>query len=224
MLFDLRSRHRRRAVKVTYTLLALLMGGGLVLFGVGTGQSGGGLLNAFGGSGSNGAQNQVVSQQETAALKQIKQDPNSAQAWGNLLEARWTTAVNGNDYSSTTGFTAAGKRELNQTIQAWGRYIQLTHSPDPDLATLAARAYAALGNYSGAANAWGIESAANPGAYSGYECLAVTSYAAGDTRKGELAATKALSLLPKSQQATAKLTLNDAKSSTSAAKSAAAQC
>ena len=54
MLFDLRSRGRRRTVQATYLGLALLMGGGLVLFGVGTGGGGGGLLNAFGG-GSTGA-------------------------------------------------------------------------------------------------------------------------------------------------------------------------
>jgi hypothetical protein len=46
MLFDLRGRHRRRAVKVLYVGLALLIGGGLILFGVGAGTGGGGLLNA----------------------------------------------------------------------------------------------------------------------------------------------------------------------------------
>ena len=224
MLFDLRSRHRRRAVKVTYSVLALLMGGGLVLFGVGTGQSGGGLLNAFGGGGSSGAQNQAVNQQETAALKQVKLRPNDPQAWGNLLTARWTTATSGNDYTTTGGFTVAGRAELDRVVQAWGRYSQLTKSPDPDLATLAARAYAALGNYSGAASAWEIEAASSPTVSKGYECLAVSAYAAGDTRKGELAAAKALSLIPKAQQATTKLTLNQAKSSPSVAKSYAAQC
>ena len=45
MLFDLRGR-RRRAVQGTYLMLALLMGGGLVLFGIG-GSVSGGLLDAF---------------------------------------------------------------------------------------------------------------------------------------------------------------------------------
>jgi predicted Zn-dependent protease len=223
MLFDLRSRGRRRTVQVVYVVLALLMGGGLVLFGVGTGQSGGGLLNAIGG-GSSGAQSQVVSQQETAALKQIKLNPNNAQAWGNLLQARWTTARAGSGFGSATGYTAAGRRELGRVIQAWDRYVQLMPSPDPDLATLAARADVALGNFSGAASAWEAEAAATPSSPKGYECLAVTSYAAGDTRKGQLAATKALALLPKSQQATAKLTLSQAKSSTVVAKNVASQC
>ena len=223
MLFDLRSRGRRRTVQTVYVVLALLMGGGLVLFGVGTGQSGGGLLNAIGG-GSGSAQSQAVSQEETAALKQIKLNPNNAQGWGNLLQARWTTAVTGSGFSSNTGFTAAGRKELTRVIQAWDRYVQLAPSPDPDLATLAARADVALGNYSAAATAWEAEAAATSASPKGYECLAVTAYAAGDTRKGELAATKALALLPKAQQGTAKLTLTQAKGSTTVAKNVAAQC
>ena len=46
MLFDLRGRGRRRAVKVIYLGLALLLGGGLVLFGIG-GDAHGGLGDAF---------------------------------------------------------------------------------------------------------------------------------------------------------------------------------
>src|SRR5918998_4905826 len=45
MLFDLRGK-RRRAVQATYLTLAVLMGGGLVLFGIG-GDVSGGLFDAF---------------------------------------------------------------------------------------------------------------------------------------------------------------------------------
>ncbi len=75
MLFDLRSRGRRRTVQAVYLGLAVLMGGGLILFGVGSGNGGGGLLNAFTGNGSGSAQRQVVSPQEKAALKQTKLTP-----------------------------------------------------------------------------------------------------------------------------------------------------
>ena len=52
MLFDLRGR-RRRAVQATYLTLAVLMGGGLVFFGIG-GSVSGGLLDAFkSGNGNN---------------------------------------------------------------------------------------------------------------------------------------------------------------------------
>ena len=46
MLFDLRGHGRRRAVRVIYIGLALLMGVGLVGFGIGGGFGGGGLFSA----------------------------------------------------------------------------------------------------------------------------------------------------------------------------------
>jgi len=179
MLFDLRSRGRRRTVQGVYLGLAILMGGGLVLFGVGAGNGIGGLLNAFNGNGSGNNQGQVVSAQEKAALKEVKLSPNDPAAWASLVQARWTTATQGNDYNTSTGtFTTAGKKELTATIQAWQRYLQLTNSPDPNLAVLSARAYGALGSYAGEADAWEVETAASPNEVKGYECLAVSAYAA----------------------------------------------
>src|SRR5579875_1383732 len=111
MLFDLRSRGRRRTVRVIYLGLALLMGGGLVLFGVGTGNGNGGLLNGLSNSGSNSAQHQVVDQQERAALSQVKANPHSAAAWGSLVEAYWSTANQSPDLNSSTGvYSAVGRR------------------------------------------------------------------------------------------------------------------
>jgi len=55
MLFDLRGRGRRRTIQAIYVTLAVLMGGGLVFFGIG-GNTSGGLFDAFkGGSGSSRA-------------------------------------------------------------------------------------------------------------------------------------------------------------------------
>ncbi|HEY4830836.1 MAG TPA: hypothetical protein VIH85_28975, partial [Solirubrobacteraceae bacterium] len=68
MLFDLRSRGRRRTVQAVYLFLALLIGGGLVLFGVGAGNGFGGLLNAVTGSSGSG-QTQAVSSAEKTAIK-----------------------------------------------------------------------------------------------------------------------------------------------------------
>ncbi len=212
MLFDLRSRGRRRTVQAVYLGLAVLMGGGLVLFGVGAGNGIGGLLNAFTGNGSSSAQTQVVSAQEKAALEQTKLHPNDPAGWAALLQARYTSAGQGNDYNTSTGtFTATGKKELAGATQAWERYIQLTKNPDSNLAILAARAYAALGDYSGEASAWEIETLANPTEAKGYECLAAAAYAAKQTRKGDLAATKALSLVPTVDRLTLKQTLQAAK-------------
>src|ERR1700726_1577349 len=125
MLFDLRTRGRRRTVQVIYLFLALIMLSGLLLVGVGTG-SGGGILNAFTNNGSGSNQSAVVSAQEKQALKATQLNPNDPSGWRSLVIARWSTATQSPDYNSSTGqFTAAGKRELTATTQAWQRYLQL---------------------------------------------------------------------------------------------------
>ena len=153
------------------------------------------------GNGSGSNQTQVISQAEKTALRQTKLHPTDPSGWSALVQARWTSAGQGSDYNTTTGqFTAAGRKELEGSTQAWQRYLQLTTSPDPNLAILAARAYAALGDYANEAGAWEIETTANPSEAKGYECLAASAYAAKQTRKGDLAEAKALSLVPKLSQ------------------------
>jgi hypothetical protein len=220
MLFDLRSRGRRRTVQVVYLGLALLMGGGLVLFGVGTGNGNGGLLNAFSGGGSSSAQGQALSSQEKAALKQTRLNPHDPNAWAALVSARWDSASTGANYDSATGsFTVSGKKKLADTVDAWQRYLQLTKSPNSTLAILAARAYGALGKFSGEAGAWEIQSAANPTVAHGYECLAASAYAAGQTREGDLALSKALTLVPTLSRTALKSEIEAAKSTPSIAAS-----
>ncbi len=212
MLFDLRGKGRRRTVQAVYLGLAIVLGLGLVLFGVGAGNGNGGLLNAFSGNGS-GNQSAVVSQAEKTALNQIKANPNNPAAWSALEQARWTSAQQ-NGTTSATGaasYNATGKKKLAQTTQAWQKYVSLTKTPDPNLAVLAARAYAAQGNYGGAAGAWELESASSPSSAKGYECLAVSAYAAKQTRKGDLAMAKAVDLVPKAQRALLKTQIQSAK-------------
>jgi hypothetical protein len=212
MLFDLRGRGRRRTIQGVYLGLALLLGGGLVLFGVGSGTGGGGLLNGLSGNGSGSNSKQVVGQQEQSALKLVKHDPNSSAAWSALIKARWAAAGQANNYNSSTGtFTAAGQKELAGTTQAWQRYLQLTKTPDPNLAVRAARAYAAQSNYAGAAGAWEVEAGASPTEPHGYECLAASAYAAKENRKGDLALGKALTLVPKAQRTLLKTQIQQAK-------------
>ncbi len=219
MLFDLRGRGRRRTVQVIYLGLALIMVGGLLLVGVGTG-SGGGILNAFTNNGSGGAQSQVVSQQEKTALRATRLRPNDPAAWASLVEARWSSAGQGNNYNSTTGqFTANGKKELLATTQAWKRYLSLKKSPDTITATLAARAYSALADYQGEAAAWEFVTLSNPTAANAFECLAASAYAAKQTRKGDLATAKALTLVPKVSQFQVKQQLAQAKTNPQVAQS-----
>jgi hypothetical protein len=213
MLFDLRGRGRRRTVQAIYLFLALLIGGGLVLVGVGTGSGNGGLLNALTGGGSNSGQQSAVSQQEKAAIKATQTNPNSAAAWANLVQARWSTARSSSaDVNSSTGqFTAAGKQELTTLGQNYQRYRQLVKTPDPTITILAARAYQYLGNYASATDAWNDIAVANPTQATAYECLAANAYAAQQTRKGDLASAKAVSLVPKAQQTLLKSRISQAK-------------
>jgi hypothetical protein len=198
MLFDLRSRGRRRTVQVIYLGLALVMGGGLILFGVGAGNGFGGILNAFSGSGNGGAQKQVISQQQKQATAQTKLHPNSAAAWSALVKAEYESAGQGNDFNaSTSTYSAVGKAELQSAMNAWQRYLTLTKKPDPDLAVLAARAYDAMAQFKNEAQAWQIVTAANPRVPTYYEDLAVAAYEAKNLNLGDLSAAKAVSLSPK---------------------------
>jgi cytochrome c-type biogenesis protein CcmH/NrfG len=221
MLFDLRSRGRRRTVQVIYLGLAILIGGGLILFGVGTGTGGGGLLNGIGGNGSGSGQTSAVSQVTKAAERSVKQNPNSASAWAALVQAQWTDANQTGEFNASTAtYTAAGKRTLGQLTQSWQHYQQLTKTPDVAVAILAARAYGQLGQYSAEGDAWENVIQAAPGEAKGYECLAFAATAAKQTRKATLAAAKAEKLIPKLQQLTFKQQLASVKSSPALA----AQC
>lgn len=218
MLFDLRSRGRRRTVQAVYLGLAVLMAGGLVLFGVGTGSGIGGLLNAFTGNGSN-QQSSIISQQEQAALKQTKANPNAPNAWANLITARYASASGSGYNSATQTYTTAGKKELQGVVDAWQHYTQLTKNPGANTAVLAARAYAQLGDYSGSAGAWDAATVADPTQIRSFECLAISAYAAKQNRLGDLASTKVASMVPKASRKTIQTQIDTAKTQPTLAQS-----
>ncbi len=216
MLFDLRSRGRRRTVQAVYLGLAVLMGGGLVLFGVGTGSGIGGLLNAFTGNGSSN-QTQIISSAEKTALKQTQKNPSDPAAWGALETARYQNASSSGFNTATNTYTTAGRKELAKATDAWQKYVSLVKSPANDLAIFAGNAYATLGQYSNAASAWEAATEADPTAVKSFECLAMTAYAAQQTRKGDLAAAKATSMVPKASRQAITTQINLAKTQPSAA-------
>jgi predicted Zn-dependent protease len=226
MLFDLQSRRRRTAVKIIYLFLAILMGGGLILFGVGAGNGNGGFLNALtgNGSGGNAAQNSLVTNDLKAAEKKVSSDPTSPAAWQALMQARYQVAGSGSNYDSSTGtFTASGKAELVKMLAAWNRYAALVKgTPNQSTALLAARAYSITGNYGGATVAWQDFINGDPGQLKGYECLALTAYAAQRTTLGNEAAAKAVSLTPKLEQLNIKQAFSQAKASATTAQTAVA--
>jgi hypothetical protein len=198
MLFDLRSRGRRRTVQGIYLGLALVMGGGLVLFGVGAGNGFGGLLNAFNGGGNSGARTQQLNQTEKQAIAQTKANPNSASAWANLLEAYYS-AAQASVPSGTTTFSGSARHTLVLATQAWQHYQQLTKKPDPTVATVAANAYGYLQQYKLQAQALQVVTATTPSATTYYN-LAIAAYQGKIASLGDLAAQKAIALEPKAQR------------------------
>jgi hypothetical protein len=206
---------------VVYLGLAILLGGGLVLFGVGAGNGLGGLLNAFNGSGSGSNQSTAVSAAEKSAIKATQTSPNDAAAWANLIQARWSNATsNSADYNSSTGqFTSTGKTELTNLTDDWQRYQALVKQPDPTVSILAARAYEYLGKYAEATTAWQAITASEPTEATAFECLAANAYAASNTRIGDLASNKALSLVPAVQRTLLKSKIAQAKTDPSVAES-----
>lgn len=214
MLFDLRGRGRRRTVQGVYLGLAILMGGGLILFGVGTGNGIGGLLNGIGG-GSSGNNKPAVTQAEKNALRQTQLQPSNPAGWEALVKARYEAA--GQDANSTTNtYNAAGLKQLQDAGQAWQRYLQLTKKPDWTLAELIAQAYSQLGDYAHETSAWQIVTQANPTTASFYEDLAASAWQAKEIRLGDLSETKALSLTPKSDQDQLKVQLQQIKTKATA--------
>ena len=149
------------------------------------------------------ARRRSSAQQEQQAIKADPAEPEQRRRPGPTWSRRaGPPPGRAADFNSSTGqFTKSGLNELSLATQAWQQYLKLTKNPDPNLAILAARAYAGQQNYAGEASAWDIETLADPTAVKGFECLAVSAYAAGQTRKGDLASAKALSMVPKAQQA-----------------------
>src|SRR5919202_1963526 len=102
MLFDLRGRGLRRAVKVIYLGLAILMGGGLVLFGIG-GATSGGLIDAIqGNSGSTNA-NDVFEKRVEQLDKRVQANPSDERAWAQLAGLRFQAATRGAIYDPRLG-------------------------------------------------------------------------------------------------------------------------
>src|SRR5271157_2693242 len=126
MLFDLRSRRRRNAVKVVYGGLALLIGLGLVGFGIGTGFNFGGIFTAAAnGGGAGGTGNVQLEKALKKAQRQERADPGSAAAWNAVGMAAYAIAELPTNYIANEGFTKSGFAALKTVKQAWQHYVAL---------------------------------------------------------------------------------------------------
>ena len=214
MLFDLRGSGRRTTVKAVYLTLALLMGGGLVLFGIG-GDVSGGLVDALTeNNGGNTTNDSTFRRRAETATREAQANPQNAEAWAEVARTRYQYAGAGDFIDrSTSQFTAQGKAQLQQAAAAWEKHLALAkNKPDDRVATLMVQAYGqgGLNEPEKAVAAQEIITEARP-KDSTFATLAVLAYQAGQTRKGDLASKEALRLSNKDDRETLKSQLDQAK-------------
>jgi hypothetical protein len=205
MLFDLRSRRRRRVVKTVYLFLAVLIGLGLVGFGIGTGGNFGGILNAAGNGGGGAASGDAL------YLNTLKKAEKHAAAHASD-PAAWvavgTAAVNVSQlpdyFVQGTGYTKSGYAVLKTLKKAWNNYLALAPKKlNGNLASSVANAFGTppngIGDYKTAESAQEIAVQTDP-SYTEYEYLAYYAYLAHEKSRGDLAGARAIALAPKSSK------------------------
>lgn len=218
MLFDLRGRGRRRFVQGIYLGLAILMGGGLILFGVGAGTNGG-LLDAFSSSNSGGTSvSDVFKKRVDSAEKAVQARPMDPKAWAELTRVRFQQASTGDGFDQNNGvFTDKGKEQLQGASNAYDKYLSLTKKPDDTVAAIMVQAYGQYGlnQPDKAVSAMEVVMDRRQPTAQLYVQLASLAYQAGQTRKAELSSKKALSLANKDEKEQIKAQLDAARTAAS---------
>ena len=201
MLFDLQGK-RKRVVQATYLALAILMGAGLVFFGVGSGSISGGLFDAITGKDSSGGGsiNGTVKGRINKDNKALQLNPKNEAALADLVRSYYQLATDDAD-ANTGAFGQQGKANLAKADSAWKRYVDLSAKPSDSLASLMLQAYGqgGLNKPSDAATAAEVIANARPSAQA-YLTLATYAAQAGQSRKAQLAGQKAIDLAPKAQK------------------------
>lgn len=212
MLFDLRGRGRRRVVQVVYLGLAILLGGGLVLFGIG-GDVQGGLFDAF--RDSNGDANEQFEDRRDDAQKRTEANPNNPAFWGELATAEFQLATASDGFNDQTGeFSGDAREHLVAARAAWDRHVKLAgDNVNGDVAATMRSALAALNDDEGAVRAQEayIDSLGDEAGAGDFATLAQLAFTAGQDRKGDLAADRAIELTPKDERKDVKEQLDQIK-------------
>jgi tetratricopeptide (TPR) repeat protein len=220
MLFDVKGR-RKRFIQVTYVLLALLFGVGLVGFGIGGGTQGG-IFDALGGGGGGGNGSDLYEKRAARAEHAVRIKPKQGRAWLALAQAKIDVARTGDNYDSQTGqFSEGAAGLLADAAHAWERYLDLDpKKPSGSVASLMIPVYSsllrfgrvvsALDAFEQAARAQEIVAKARPSPIA-YFNLAAISYQIGKIAKGDRAGDEAVRRTPKDQRNTVRAQLDDAR-------------
>ncbi len=210
MLFDLKGK-RRRVVQATYLTLAVLMGGGLVLFGIG-GDVSGGIADIFtsGGGDDGNSGNKQIEERIEKAEKKLQSSPTDQASLKIVVRDNYNLAQADFDEQKNT-YGKDGKQNLEDAVAGWKLYEKAAKGKvDPSLASTAVQAYIALNQSEQAARA--LENAiADRKEPQPYVQLVQLWTLAGDSRRADLAGRKAISLVPADQRKEAEAAVAQAK-------------
>lgn len=205
MLFDLQGK-RKRLIQVIYALLALLMGGGLVLLGIG-GEVSGGLLDAF--TNRQGAQTGDLVKEAERLQERAEEAPRNEQVLTRLVRARYTAgnALYEVDENGQPVLTPEAGEQFELAADTWRQYVETNPKPvDANVAQLVGNALFALaqGATDGASARLNAAAAADAQQYFAKErpsvgslsTLAIYSYFGNEFERGDAAVEKLLKLSP----------------------------
>jgi hypothetical protein len=195
MLFDLRSRGRRSTVRVVYIGLAILIGLGLVGFGIGGGFGGGGIFSGVSGNeGSTGGKS--FADEVKKYQRQTAREPRNAAAWEGLTKALLHEPGGVEENGQVN---QKGREQYHRASQAWSSYLALAPAkPNSELAQLMVTVYGegGLDEPAKAVQALQIVVTARPTSAHYWSLLSIYAYKARNVRVGDLAATKAVAFSP----------------------------
>lgn len=138
MLFDLQSPRRRGVIKVIYAFLAILMGGGLIFFGIGSDATGGlsELFTGNDGSGDTGFEDQISEQEDKLVV-----NPQDVAALTELVQLHFQAGTSLIEVDESTGqqnVTAEAEEELQKGADSWDQLVKASKENPPSGAALTA--------------------------------------------------------------------------------------
>lgn len=196
MLFDLRGRGRRRTIQVIYLFLAVIMAVGLIGFGIGGATNGGWIDSLFGGGGSSSNSNDVFQKRVDENVAKLKARPNDQAVLAALVSARYQLAQ---ELAADSSKGQESNAQLDLAARTWKRYLALNPKQiDDSAARTAVNVFQVLQKPEDAVTAqeYVIDASGDAATYQQYATLFTFAYAAGQSRKADLAYDKALDLAP----------------------------
>jgi hypothetical protein len=202
MLFDLQGK-RRRLIQATYLTLAILLGGGLVFFGIGSDVQGG-LADIFTGGSDSEDANPALEDQLQQAEEAAAANPEDPEALADVARANYQLATTTDPEARAQGaiFAEDATARLEAADVAWSDYLDTDpKQPDDALAFLMVQVYGeqGLNQPAEATDAAEIVAEERRDAQS-YLLYAQYAALAGDDRQAELAGQQAVAQAPAAQR------------------------